>query len=134
MNDVDYVNHPPHYKQRCIECLDATRGMGFTLGNCVKYVYRAPYKGNIQQDLEKARFYLVDHRNYRQSHMLQPSSQATHGCRLLAAESRQRASTDKGMANYHKADAVFFYAISDGDYGIAADAIELLIAEVLEQD
>jgi len=113
---TDMVRHPPHYKTRCVECLEATRGMGFALGNCVKYVYRAPFKNNTQQDLEKARFYLTDHRNFRQSHMLQPSSRATDACRRLAADTKGE-------------ERKFFYAIADGDYGFAMDALEALINE-----
>ena len=35
--------------------------MDFTLGNALKYICRAPYKGKQLEDLKKARWYL-DHR------------------------------------------------------------------------
>ncbi|WNM68344.1 hypothetical protein SEA_TIERRA_55 [Mycobacterium phage Tierra] len=62
----DMVNHPNHYTQgppckgcgRPIECLDITEGMGFCLGNTVKYVWRCDLKHDAIEDLRKARVYL----------------------------------------------------------------------------
>ncbi|ASR85065.1 hypothetical protein SEA_PHELPSODU_54 [Mycobacterium phage PhelpsODU] len=62
----DMVNHPSHYTQgppckgcgRPIECLDITEGMGFCLGNTVKYVWRCDLKHDAIEDLRKARVYL----------------------------------------------------------------------------
>ncbi|QFG11475.1 hypothetical protein I5G87_gp51 [Mycobacterium phage Ekdilam] len=64
--DGDMVNHPAHYTQgppckgcgRPIECLDVTEGMGFCLGNTVKYVWRCDLKHDAIEDLRKARVYL----------------------------------------------------------------------------
>jgi hypothetical protein len=57
----DPVNHPDHYKLG-IEVIDALEawGLGFHLGNVVKYVARAGRKdpNKLVQDLEKARWYL----------------------------------------------------------------------------
>ena len=59
----DMVNHPPHYNQSGIECIDAIKaatGDGFEyylLGNIIKYVWRYPYKNGVE-DLKKADFYL----------------------------------------------------------------------------
>ena len=33
-------------------------GLGFSLGNAIKYIARCEHKGNKKQDLEKAIFYL----------------------------------------------------------------------------
>jgi|TARA_R100001460_G_scaffold45782_2_gene83096 hypothetical protein len=61
--DVDNVNHPPHYNQAGIECLDAiaaATGDGFQYylqGNILKYLWRYRYKNGIE-DLKKAQFYL----------------------------------------------------------------------------
>ena len=62
---TDLVNAPPHYCQGSIECLDAIQAM---LGNqgfadycraqVMKYLWRAPHKGNPDQDLHKAQFYM----------------------------------------------------------------------------
>lgn len=57
---VDPINHPPHYTHGKIEPIDVIRdwGLGFCLGNTVKYIARAEHKGSKLQDLEKARWYL----------------------------------------------------------------------------
>lgn len=56
----DPVNHPAHYTGHPsgIECIEITEHMGFSLGNAVKYIWRADLKGNALQDLEKASWYL----------------------------------------------------------------------------
>lgn len=56
------VDHPAHYTRGKIETIDfiEDKGLGFNLGNVVKYVSRAGYKeGNdATTDLMKARWYL----------------------------------------------------------------------------
>ena len=60
----DPVNHPAHYTDGSIECIDAIRealGDGFKAylrGNVIKYLWRAEHKGNEVQDYEKAAWYL----------------------------------------------------------------------------
>jgi len=61
----DAVNHPKHYggegnPYECILVIEAW-GLGFSLGNCVKYISRAPYKGTELEDLKKAAWYLKRH-------------------------------------------------------------------------
>ena len=56
----DMVNRPPHYtyaKFEVIEVIEAF-GLGFHLGNVVKYILRAGKKSNTIEDLKKARWYL----------------------------------------------------------------------------
>ena len=57
---MDSVNHPAHYTSHPagIETILITEHMGFCLGNVIKYVMRAPYKGSQIEDLKKARWYL----------------------------------------------------------------------------
>ena len=57
---ADPVNHPAHYKTGGIETIDfiEAKKLNYNLGNVVKYLTRADYKGNRKQDLEKARWYL----------------------------------------------------------------------------
>ena len=56
---TDMVNRPPHYADHYIhEVIVLTEKLGFDLGNCVKYLLRAPYKGREKEDMEKARWYL----------------------------------------------------------------------------
>lgn len=56
------VNHPAHYTAGGIEVIDAIEawGLGFCLGNTVKYVARAGKKDQAKtlEDLKKARWYL----------------------------------------------------------------------------
>jgi hypothetical protein len=66
------VNHPTHYNTGKFEVIDVIEDwrLGFNLGNVVKYVARAEHKGNSQEDLEKALWYIqreIDLRNSRTS-------------------------------------------------------------------
>ena len=55
----DAVSHPKHYAHPSgIEVIDITRYESFLRGNIIKYVLRAPYKGNELEDLRKAAQYL----------------------------------------------------------------------------
>jgi hypothetical protein len=56
----DPVNHPDHYRAGSIEVIDVIEafGLGFRLGNAVKYILRAGRKGDRIEDLKKARWYL----------------------------------------------------------------------------
>jgi hypothetical protein len=57
---TDMVNHPPHYKAGGMETIDfiEAKGLGYHLGNVVKYVSRADHKSNKLEDLKKAQWYL----------------------------------------------------------------------------
>ena len=57
---ADPVNHPAHYKAGGIETIDfiEAKQLNYNLGNVVKYITRADFKGNRKQDLEKALWYL----------------------------------------------------------------------------
>jgi predicted DNA-binding protein YlxM (UPF0122 family) len=57
---ADNVNHPAHYKVGGIETIDfiEAKGLSYHLGNVVKYIARADTKGNREEDLLKARWYL----------------------------------------------------------------------------
>lgn len=62
----DPVNHPSHYKQGKYETIDVIEDAtssysgyeGYLVGNVIKYLYRANFKGNKAEDLQKAEFYL----------------------------------------------------------------------------
>lgn len=62
-NNNDAVNHPAHYTQGGVECIDAIEAAtgdgfaGYLAGNVIKYVYRYRFKGGVE-DLRKARWYL----------------------------------------------------------------------------
>ena len=60
----DLVNHPSHYTNGDVETIDkmviifgAKETATICLGNCFKYLDRYKFKGNPQQDLEKALWY-----------------------------------------------------------------------------
>lgn len=54
------VNHPAHYNKGNYEVIDVIEDwrLGFNIGNAIKYIARAPYKGKIIEDYEKAIWYL----------------------------------------------------------------------------
>lgn len=58
--ETERVNHPRHYNVGTIEAIDAIEdwGLGFNLGNAVKYIARADHKGNAVEDLRKAAWYI----------------------------------------------------------------------------
>lgn len=61
---MDPVNHPEHYAKASItitinlEPIQLCECYDFCLGNAIKYILRAPYKGNALQDMKKAKWYL----------------------------------------------------------------------------
>lgn len=60
MAEKEMVDHPSHYNMGRIEVIDAIedRNLGFHDGNAVKYIARANHKGQRDQDLRKAIWYL----------------------------------------------------------------------------
>jgi hypothetical protein len=56
----ELVDHPSHYQSRKFEVIEIIEefNLNFNLGNVIKYVLRSGKKGNLKQDLEKARWYL----------------------------------------------------------------------------
>ena len=64
MNDP--VNHPEHYRQGGIECIDAIEAAltpeefrGYCKGNALKYIWREHSKGRPVEDLQKSVWYLT---------------------------------------------------------------------------
>ena len=61
----DMVNHPQHYNQGGIECIDAIKAatvgktgiQAFCTGNAIKYLWRYEKKNGLQ-DVEKAKCYI----------------------------------------------------------------------------
>lgn len=65
----DLIKHPNHYTMGGIETWDfiQAKRLGYNLGNVVKYVSRADYKGQDIADLKKARQYLDREIEWRES-------------------------------------------------------------------
>lgn len=67
---IDNVNHPQHYCSHPsgIECIEVTRHYCFSIGNAIKYLWRAGIKKDASlsdkqkeiEDLEKAIWYISD--------------------------------------------------------------------------
>ena len=60
----DQVNHPPHYTDGEIECIEAIEAQqtleefrGYLKGNIAKYLWRERHKGETES-LKKAQWYL----------------------------------------------------------------------------
>ena len=63
-DSLDVVNHPPHYTDGTIECIEAIEAQltpeefrGHLKANCVKYIWRERHKGGVES-LKKAQWYL----------------------------------------------------------------------------
>lgn len=61
------VNHPSYYNNNSLETIEIIKGSlskeeysGFLKGNILKYISRADFKGNVVEDLEKAKWYLEE--------------------------------------------------------------------------
>lgn len=52
------IDHPPHYNQLNVECIDVVEHFNFNTGNAIKYLWRHGLKGDALQDLEKALWYV----------------------------------------------------------------------------
>ena len=64
VSQEDVVNHPPHYTDGGIECIEAIESAltmeeyrGYCKGNCLKYIWRERHKGGTES-LKKAQWYL----------------------------------------------------------------------------
>lgn len=64
-NKPDMVNHPSHYTQGGIECIEALEAMlgkdafiAYCRGTAVKYLWRTGHKWDDVEDLKKAAWYI----------------------------------------------------------------------------
>lgn len=65
LEPVDEVEHPSHYTDGAIECIDAIRAalsptefQGFLKGNALKYLWRMNLKGKTLVDAQKCDWYI----------------------------------------------------------------------------
>lgn len=69
----EMVNHPRHYNvlgAHCpcgepVECIQVVEQLPFNPGNTVKYLWRAPDKADLAEDLAKAHWYLTEELEHR---------------------------------------------------------------------
>lgn len=93
----DMVNHPSHYTQGGIECIDAleaaTSGLtgieAVCTANAIKYLWRWKQKNGIE-DLEKARWYIN-----RMIDKLAVGESAKHRMNLCCGKESEDANTQK---------------------------------------
>ena len=71
-NNQDMINHPTHYTNGSMECIDEMRMifgneavMNFCLCNAWKYRYRALHK-NGEEDLKKADWYIAKYKELQE--------------------------------------------------------------------
>lgn len=61
-SDTETVNHPPHYCQGGMECIQALEALGiaedYCRGNALKYLWRLKDKGKAVEDARKAKWYV----------------------------------------------------------------------------
>ena len=74
MPSHDPVNHPSHYTEGEIECIDALESAlgvegfrGYCIGNAMKYLWRYNNKGGLQ-DLSKSEWYLARAKQHMEKH------------------------------------------------------------------
>lgn len=86
-NTSDNVNHPKHYTTGKYECIDVIEdwGLGYHLGNTIKYICRHDKKGTPLEDIDKAIWYL---KRYRESLTQETETSNSQGdrCRESIAE------------------------------------------------
>lgn len=60
-DEFDPVNHPFHYNVGKIDVISfiEDQKLNYHIGNVLKYICRAPHKGEELQDLKKAAWYLA---------------------------------------------------------------------------
>lgn len=68
MDSEEKVNHPKHYNAHPsgVEAIDICEWFSFSIGNAIKYLWRADEKGAPIEDLKKALWY-INREIYRRS-------------------------------------------------------------------
>ena len=97
----DPVNHPKHYTSHPsgVECIDVVEQYPFNIGNAIKYLWRAGLKGDLVEDLKKARWYIdreIAKREKEQKRLSARCSSATGGRATCACSGRGGGSSGGG--------------------------------------
>lgn len=64
--EPDFINKPPHYNEFSFQPIDIIAEVAnayegstaFHVGTALKYLFRAPFKGKLLEDLKKAAYYI----------------------------------------------------------------------------
>lgn len=77
-NNHDPINHPSHYTQNKFESIDEMMIVfgpevvyHFCICNAWKYKNRAPFKGNFEEDMKKADWYLTKAKEIKEGNLWQ---------------------------------------------------------------
>lgn len=55
---MSQVDHPEHYNQLPVECIDVVEHFNFNIGSAIKYLWRYKFKDQPVEDLQKALWYI----------------------------------------------------------------------------
>ena len=57
---ADHIDHPAHYTSHPsgVECITITEHFSFNVGNAIKYLWRCDEKGDPNDNLRKAAWYI----------------------------------------------------------------------------
>lgn len=115
--EADVVNHPKHYetgKFECIEVMEEVFGAEavreFCLCNAFKYLYRCKRKENMEQDVDKAMWYLERFRS------LEASESRT--AKNEAVTKKTNADVIRSMSDDELYEFLSMYLEGDIDYSI----------------
>lgn len=107
------VNHPAHYggKDNVYEAIKVieAHGLGFSLGNAVKYILRAGKKGDAVEDLMKAAFYInreIDRLSVKQPRPAEKMETPTDGLKIKEGDSGPL--TPQQIVNEFKKSGIHF--------------------------
>lgn len=116
----DLVNHPQHYTSHPsgLECIEVTHHMSFSLGNAVKYVWRADRKNGLQ-DLQKARWYLA--------YLLADPNHIEHDPAAFATLLVRVGRAEESTRGAGWSRSTFFYAIAMGRLDLAIRILDAMI-------
>jgi hypothetical protein len=103
--DFDVIKRPAHYIGQRYECWQIVEdwGLGFHLGNVLKYVLRAERKGARLEDLKKARAYLLRMEDLIAVPLVVPGAARSISPEAVAADYKLNAVTARIVQNVHRA-------------------------------
>lgn len=128
---VDNVNHPSHYNQYSVEVIEVIEAITarfppnirYHIGNLIKYVCRAPFKGKAIEDLKKGLWCL----NRAQASVIAKVSQTTDVIYTIDLDTF----INDLATGYEPETYIFAVSILEVLAGIGAGSEDVEVAEVL---